>query len=117
MTRLLCPVISSYRYCCVFTSSSVMEEYSSPSGIGPSEGGAEATTPLDNAFPVLHEADADTGGDEEASCGVSLEHMVLPLPLAAPGVDTKPTAQDKRTENTKKPTTIHYINPPHLPCV
>lgn len=51
----------------VLTSSSVMLEYSSPSGIGPRAGGGAETAPL-NGLPLpLQDADVDTGGDGEAS--------------------------------------------------
>lgn len=55
-----------------------MLEYSSPSGIGPSAGGGDALAPLNALLALLQDADADTGGDEDedASCGVSLAHMV-----------------------------------------
>lgn len=61
-----------------------MVEYSSPSGIGPRGGGTGAAARFESAFSEFHEADADTGGDEEASSGVSLEHTVLPF--GAPGI-------------------------------
>ena len=61
----------------MFTSSSVMLEYSYPSGMGPSGAGGEEAAPL-NGLPLpvpLDEADA--------SWGVSFEHMV-PSTFEAP---------------------------------
>lgn len=73
----------------MFTSSSVMLEYSSPSGMGPSGAGGEEAAPL-NGLPLpvpLDEADA--------SWGVSFEHMV-PSTFEAPEY----ALQKKRGEAT-----------------
>lgn len=81
-------------------------EYSSPSGIGPSAAGGAEAAPL-NALPsplplALDEADADTGGEEDASWGVSFEHMV-PEAFEAPEHTHKNSKIRRRKHSTASP--------------